>query len=198
MFVQETCKHLTPASVHFTLRSPVVEMDGAVNELRRVASTIGFAGIGPKIVLAGEDCAVEDKDPLAGLKVHARGFLIVPGGGFSILPCEINGFTIELPNGLPFHIGLCRYPETFEIDKHFLNTKISGAQWMSFFRSVRHQQDKPGICIESHIKALTLLRKAEQMGILASVSDPYKQWSNPNSSVFDRICDQQKEMAFVH
>lgn len=188
---------LAPASVHFSLRSPTAEMGQIVLSLHREAKRL-FDCVGPPVNLIGEDCAVQYRDPLVGLKVHARGFLVAPGGAFSVLPQEINAFTIRLPNGLPFHIGLCRYPEQVEVQGKVLPVKSIGAQWMSFFRSVKLEQDKPGVCVEGHIKALMLLRHAEKMGVLLSISDPYKQWFSPDSSVFDQICDEQQNLSCSH
>lgn len=190
---------LTPAPVHFTLRAPIIEMGRTVSALRKAALRIGFNDVGPPADLVGEDCAVVNKDPLAGLKVHARGFLVAPGGVISFMPIEINGFTVELPNGLPFHIGLCRYPERIEVQNRSLPTKIRCAQWMSFVRTVKTNQCKrPDECVESHIKALTLLREAERLGVLISITDPYQQWSRPDRRVFERICAEQKELDCAH
>jgi hypothetical protein len=193
-----TSQPISPAAVHFTLRSPTIEMGRTIAALRDAASDLRFTQVGPVVNLIGEDCAIENNDPLAGLKAHARGFLVAPGGALSILPYEIDAFSFELPNGLIGHIGLCRYPEQFEINGKVLKTKIFGAQWMSFIRTIRLDQDCPGDCVKSHTQVLRLLRQAESLGILTAINDPYKQWKTPNMGTFEQICQEQKELVCSH
>lgn len=177
-----------PVPVHFTLRSPIIEMGKTVKSLHQAARRLGLPDVGPIVSLSGEECAVHEHDSLADLKIHARGFLIEKNEAISFIPIEIVGFRIVLPNGLPFNIGLSRYPARIETNNGSLSTRINNGQWKSYVQTIKLEPSRPDICVKSHMKALSVLRAAEKLGILTFIDDPYGQWDKQDLELFSRLC----------
>lgn len=170
-----------PSPVHFSLRSSLHDASAIMDQLHQVAEGVGFCDVGPPINLIGVECAIRRNDPLAGLKAHARGLIVSGQEVVSFMPLSISGFTCVLPNGNKFHIGLCEYPVTVPLaDGTQYHTRLKGlAQWISYVRTVNldpyYQNDR----IESHLKAVALLRESEHIeGLSVFIRDPYKQWGD--------------------
>lgn len=189
--------HLPPA-VHFTLRSPAAEMKKNVILLNVCARKIGFKKVSQVFHLIGDMCEVRENDSLHDFKIHSRYNVILPEGVISIMPSEIFGFEITLPNDNSFYIGLCRYPQSVSLEDRKLPVKVTGTQWMSYVRTVKTVQTALDECFESHIRVLMLLTEAEKLGILTSINDPYKQWRHADVDVFEDICSQQKDNLIAH
>jgi hypothetical protein len=190
----KTVRTVSPSLVHFVLRSESSQAARLVAKLHETAQKVGFDDVGEVLAFLADGCKIEWNDPYAGLKAHARGFVVSGKNVASYLPLEIRGFTCLLPNGNPFHIGLCSYPKEIDLPwQRNFNTGLDGqSQWMNSVKTIVIED----CCVEeslfSHLCALSLLRKADDLGILRSVIDPYKQWKRFDKGLF--TCQYQKFM----
>lgn len=186
-------------AVHFTLRSSIMESRSVTQSLHKLASRIGFEEITPPVVLQGDECSVQEEDPLAAYKVHARGFFVQGSDIISLLPSEISGFSVRLKNGNLFHIGLsCFYPSFEYGGRSYINRLAYASQWRSYVKTVKCGDTGTLQCVESHFKSLMLLREAERLGILMQVHDPYGQWSNPDRRTFEFCCGKENQLICSH
>jgi hypothetical protein len=189
---------IEPSPIHFTFYAPLNDMKGIAQEIHEASLCIGFKSVGDLMHFEGPSCEIYDKDPHAALKSHARGIFVSGKTCISYSPEEFYGFTMTLKNGNHFHIGVCRYPYIVVVEPgiSFRTSKHRVAQWSSFVRTVRIDPDCcVKDCRESHIQVLKLVKFLKDRGLLVEIKDPFEQWENTDSRVFNR---KFQDLCFSH
>lgn len=181
---------LTP--LHFQVSADRGRANKIVAALREAACGMNFASVGPAYQLLGDECAVEENDPLVTLKVRSRGLFAEGGVIASYMPDVIDGFESVMRNGNKLAFMLASFPEEIEIAPGMVIRPGPEAQCKTFAHTVKLDQDNTMQCVESHRSALSLLREASELGCSVSIQDPYKHWYSPLRISIERAVSRAK------
>ena len=155
-------------------------------ELHLYAREQNFRHISPIIELAGEECRVVcDHDPLAALKLEARGIAIANNRLLTFDPVAFSAFVCQLPNKRLMTFGFAHYPEVIQSESGhnhvtpWHNKRVwHGTISTKDSRFIVHPDD----CKESHRVAVNLLHHADEYGVIRIVEDMTDYWLTEKES----------------
>jgi hypothetical protein len=130
-------------TIHYSLATEQTDIDAIrslVQEFRKIAVQLPFQEVGDIVEFQGEQCQHEARDDShRWLKIQAGRYLQAGGHHVSVAPLHIIAFTTQPGDGSePANVGLCRYPETIQLElprKQRLRTKLKGWSWSSFCKT---------------------------------------------------------------
>lgn len=185
--------------VHFSVRADSDKATEIVARLHRFALGANFLSVSDRIRLTGEQCAVEENDPLATFKIKARGLFVEQKLVCSYMADIVDGFQALMPNGNNFDLAIGTFPESIEImpGKIILPLPDGISEAKTFVHTVRLNQNQTVQCVESHRVVMAVLKEASHLGCEVSVQDPYNQWCLPFSVSIGRALKHAQGLACV-
>jgi hypothetical protein len=131
-------------TIHYGLKSDRKDADGVrplVQEFRRLAQQLPFQEVGEVAEFQGEGCRRSSRDdPHGWLRIQAGQYLQVGQQHIRVEPTHVIAFTTVPGDGSePANIGLARFPESIQIERHGKKqtqpTNLHGWSWHSFCKT---------------------------------------------------------------
>jgi hypothetical protein len=183
-------------TIHYRLHSDTRSIQKArelAAELRSRARDLPFEKVDELIELSGSECdyqQCEQDHSHSWLLIQAQEHVDHPlksGYSYTVAPTHVLAFSTWPGKGCEeANFGLCRFPETIEIDDpkqrgqhRIIPTRLGGWHWGSFCKT---QYASNGECggvtnfLRCHLSVIRLLDHASELGILQSVSDEGGFW----------------------
>jgi len=170
-------------TIHYQFHSAAsaaTDVRRVLEQLRQRARDLPFQTVGEILELAGDRCDFEKctrDDPHRWILIQASEYLehTDPSGNtysVNVPPTHLIAFGTQPGEGCePANVGLCRFPATVMFRGERIRTKLSGWRWSSFCKT----QYASGLGIENflrcHLSIVRLLDHAQELGLLAGVSD---------------------------
>lgn len=163
--------------------------DRILRELHLYAREQHFRHVSPIIEVSGDDCKVRSNDdPLAALKLEARGIAMANNRLLTFDPVEFKAFVGQLPNKRLMIVGFAQYPETVQSESGYNHTTPwHGKRIWHGTVSTKDARfiSKPDDCRESHRVATNLLRFADEHEVVRIVEDMTGFFSTRNERDLD-------------
>jgi hypothetical protein len=182
---------LVPKPVHFTLRAPLQQSHFLIDLLRSKSLNCGFKSVGELVFLQDEECLATENDPLANLKARSRGLIVSDGYAVSFMPKSFFGFELKLKNDNIMYVGLSEHESTVELPNGtIVETGLEDeCHWQTFVNTFNPRQaNAPLDCVCSHKSVCSLLKEAEDLDLLKSITDPTGYWNTHDKNRLMKRC----------
>ncbi len=204
-------------TIHYSFHSSCHTYQAARNQVERLrqrALDLPFASVGDIIELNGAGCEFEDRDgddPLRWLLIQACADVErkMRGGDscyYMVAPKHVIAFEAYPGDGCePANFGLCRYSSYIEIEdrsgwqirKRRLRTGLTGWRWHSFCKTQYASNPRFGGVenfLRCHLAVIKMLDFAESLGLVSSVSDEGKFWTQRDVTALAKEIGEWNEM----
>jgi hypothetical protein len=201
-------------TIHYSLRSRVRKPEKAREQLVRLrerALDLPLKEVGDLVEITGPDCDFEQYDrehPHRWLLIQASQYVDHPRHreySYTVPPTHVLAFSTWPGEGCePANLGLCRYPDTIEVDhpmrrglREKIPTRLSGWRWGSFCKTQYASNPEYGGVphfLRCHLAVVSMLDRAKELGILEHVSDEGDYWDNRDVEALARQVGEWNSM----
>jgi hypothetical protein len=200
-------------TIHYSLRASTKSPRQAlalIEKLRSRALDLPFKEVGEISELCGGDCNVDQRgqdDPLRWLLIQAAESVEDPqhkGYSYHVPPTHVIAFTTWPGEGCEAaNFGLCRFPSQMEVQTpgrrwhpRTIRTGLSGWRWGSFCKTQYASNARCGGVqnfLRCHLSVIRMLEHAQELGILAHVSDEGDYWEKRDIEALAREVGEWNE-----
>jgi hypothetical protein len=182
-----------------------------VTRLRGRAIDLPLERVDDIIELGGPECDFNQYDrehPCRWLLIQAGQYIDDPkhkGYSYNVTPIHVIAFSTWPGQGCEeANFGLCRYPGLIEVDdpvrpwlRRKIRTGLSAWTWGSFCKTQYASNPECGGVqnfLRCHLTVIRMLDRAQELGILASVSDEGDYWQRRDIEALARNVGEWNEM----
>lgn len=193
-------------TIHYSLRSRARKPERVREQLAKLRSRaldLPFQEVGDLVEFSGPDChfdRCDREDPNRWLLIQSSQHVDHPRHreySYTVPPTHVIAFSTWPGNGCEqANVGLCRYPDTVEVDhpvrrgrRETIRTRLRGWFWSSFCKTQYASNAEYGGVphfLRCHLAVVKLLDRAKELGILESVSDEGDYWRDRNVEALAR------------